>query len=137
MTRSAPVPDQASAFYWAGAARGQLLVQRCTSCRSFQYPPTVVCEHCQSRELTVEQVSGRGTLYARTVLHQAFLPEFAEEVPFTLALVDLDDAPGARLLTNLVQADPHTVAAGDPVEVVFESHEGFTLPQFRPVGVRS
>ena len=42
MGKPAPIPDQASAFFWEGAARGELLVQRCEDCRAFQYPPTVV-----------------------------------------------------------------------------------------------
>jgi uncharacterized OB-fold protein len=136
MTKPAPVPDQVSSFFWEGAARGELLVQKCDSCQQFQYPPTVVCERCHSRDLTPTRVSGRGTLYARTVLHQAFLPEFADDVPFAIALVDLDDAPGARLLTNLVEADPHDVAPGDALEVVFEPRGKYALPQFRPVGAR-
>jgi uncharacterized protein len=132
MSKPAPVPDQASAFFWEGAARGELLVQRCADCASFQYPPTVVCEKCQSRDIRPTRVSGRGTLYALTVMHQAFLPIFAENLPFTIALVDLDDAPGARLLTNIVDAAPGDLAAGDPLEVVFEPRGDYAVPQFRP-----
>jgi uncharacterized protein len=134
MSMPAPVPDQASAFFWEGAARGELLVQRCADCDSFQYPPTVVCEKCQSSDIRPTRVSGRGTLYALTVMHQAFLPAFAENLPFTIALVDLDDAPGARLLTNVVDADPAGLTAGDPLEVVFEPRGDYAVPQFRPAG---
>ena len=134
MSKPAPVPDHASAFFWEGAARGELLVQRCADCDSFQYPPTVVCEKCQSRDIRPTRVSGRGTLYALTVMHQAFLPVFAESLPFTIALVDLDDAPGARLLTNIVDADPADLTAGDPLEVVFEPRGDYAVPQFRPAG---
>jgi uncharacterized protein len=132
MGKPAPIPDQASAFFWEGAARGELLVQRCEDCLAFQYPPTVVCERCQSRAVRPTRVSGRGTLYALTVMHQAFLPVFAEDLPFTIALVDLDDAPGARLLANIVDADPGGLAAGDPLEVVFEPRGDYAVPQFRP-----
>jgi uncharacterized protein len=132
MSKPAPVPDHASAFFWEGAARGELLVQQCADCDSFQYPPTVVCEKCQSRDVRPARVSGRGTLYSLTVMHQAFLPVFAEDLPFTIALVDLDDAPGARLLTNIVEADPAQLTAGDPLEVVFEPRGDYAVPQFRP-----
>jgi uncharacterized OB-fold protein len=132
MTKPVPIPDSASAFYWEGAARGELLIQKCTSCSKYQYPPSVVCEHCQSSELVPSQVSGRGSLYALTVLHQAFLPEFAGDVPYTVALVDLDDAPGVRLLTNLVEGDPHSLQIGDPLEVTFEARGDGAIPQFRP-----
>jgi hypothetical protein len=132
MGKPAPIPDQASAFFWEGAARGELLVQRCEDCLAFQYPPTVVCEKCQSRDVRPTRVSGHGTLYALTVMHQAFLPVFAEDLPFTIALVDLDDAPGARLLANIVDADPGGLTAGDPLEVVFEPRGDYAVPQFRP-----
>ena len=132
MSKPVPIPDAASAFFWAGAARGELLVQKCADCESFQYPPTVVCEKCQSRDVRPARVSGRGTLYTLTVMHQAFLPIFAEDLPFTIALVDLDDAPGARMLTNIVGAAPGGLSAGDPVEVVFEPRGEYALPQFRP-----
>jgi uncharacterized OB-fold protein len=132
MGKPAPIPDQASAFFWEGAARGELLVQRCEDCLALQYPPTVVCEKCHSRDIGPARVSGRGTLYALTVMHQAFLPVFADQLPFTIALVDLDDAPGARLLTNIVEADPAALAAGDPLEVVFEPRGDYAVPQFRP-----
>jgi uncharacterized OB-fold protein len=134
MTKPAPVPDQASAFFWEGAARGELLVQQCAACATFQYPPTVICENCQSRDVRPARVSGRGTLYSLTVMHQAFLPVFAEDLPFAIALVDLDDAPGARLLTNIVGADPAGLRAGDPLEVMFEPRGDYAVPQFRPAG---
>ena len=137
MSKPAPVPDHASAFFWEGAARGELLVQQCADCDSFQYPPTVVCEKCQSRDVRAARVSGRGTLYSLTVMHQAFLPVFAEDLPFTIALVDLDDAPGARLLTNIVEADPAELAAGDALEVVFEPRGDYAVPQFRPAPART
>jgi uncharacterized protein len=136
MSKPVPIPDHASAFFWEGAACGELLVQKCGDCQGFQYPPTVICEKCQSRDVRPQRVSGRGTLYALTVMHQAFLPMFAEDLPFTIALVDLDDAPGARLLTNIVGAAPGDLSAGDPLEVVFETRGGYALPQFRPAGSR-
>lgn len=132
MAKVLPVPDSVSAFFWDGAARGELLVQRCAGCGEFQYPPMPVCENCQSRDLVATKVSGRASLYALTVLHQAFLPEFAEDLPYTLALVDLDDAPGVRLLTNIVQAGPHQLSIGDSLEVLFEQRGDTAVPQFRP-----
>lgn len=133
MSRPVPVPDSFSDFFWEGAARGQLLVQKCHHCHRFQYPPTVCCESCQSRDLDVVEVSGRGSLYAMTVVHQAFLPDFAEDVPYTIALVDLDDAPGARLLTNIVEHGGRSLEAGDRLQVVFEERGDIAVPQFRPL----
>jgi uncharacterized OB-fold protein len=128
----APVPDAVSKRFWDEAAEGKLLIQRCDSCRSFQYPPNVVCETCQCRDLTWTPVSGRGALYALTVLHQAFFPALVDAVPYTLALVELDDAPGIRILTNIIDTDPGSISAGDPLEVVFASRGSYAVPLFRP-----
>lgn len=133
MSKPVPVPDQTSEFFWAGANRGQLLVQKCPQCHRFQYPPTVCCEYCQTRDLDVVEVSGRGSLYAMAVMHQAFLPDFAEDVPYTIALVDLDDAPGARMLTNIVDQSERILQSGDPLQVVFERRGDVAIPQFRPL----
>lgn len=133
VSKPVPVPDPWSAFFWAGAARGKLLVQKCCRCHRYQYPPTVCCETCQSRELTADEVSGRGTLYAMTVMHQAFLPDFADDIPYTIALVDLDDAPGARLLTNIVELGDRRLRAGERLRVVFEPRGEVAVPQFRPL----
>lgn len=137
MSMPPPIDDKISSFYWEGAARGELLVQRCASCESYQFPPSVLCERCTSREVVPVAVSGRGSIYAFTILRQAFLPDFAENLPYAIALVELDDAPGVRLMTNIVEADVDQLSVGDPLEVVFEPRGDGAVPQFRPAGVRS
>jgi uncharacterized OB-fold protein len=71
-------------------------------------------------------------LYAYTVLRQPFHPGFVDAVPMIIGLTELDDAPGVRILTNIVDADPDELYCGLPMEVVFEKREDFALPQFRP-----
>jgi uncharacterized OB-fold protein len=77
-------------------------------------------------------VSGRGTLFAFTILHQPFHPGFVDAVPLIIGLTELDDASGVRILTNIVDADPAELRCGLPMEVVFEDRDDFKLPQFRP-----
>jgi uncharacterized OB-fold protein len=57
---------------------------------------------------------------------------FASAVPYASIIVELDDAPGALLAGNLLEA-PYTEAkVGQRVEVVFETlNDDITLPQFR------
>jgi uncharacterized OB-fold protein len=132
MDKPAPVPDQFSAFYWENAARGCLTVQACEECDHVQFPPNAVCENCQSLSLSAKPTNGRGTLYAMTVMRQAFHPAWAHSLPYVIAQVELDDAPGIRIQTNIVQADPADLEVGDPLEAVFEQRGEKTLPQFRP-----
>jgi uncharacterized OB-fold protein len=46
-----------------------------------------------------------------------------QSVPYRVVLVELDDAPGIRLLGNLLGTPTHAVEIGAAVEGVFEPHE--------------
>lgn len=131
--RPPPQPDDTTRFFWDGASRGELLVQRCAACGSLQYPPEVVCTTCQSEKLESARLTGRGTLYSFAVVHRAFHPSFAPHVPYVVAVVELEEQPGLRLLTNIVETDPDHLAVGIAVETVFEKRGDLTMPQFRPV----
>ncbi len=77
-------------------------------------------------------MSGRGTVYSFTVVRQAFDPAFVNQLPFIVALIEPEEAPSVRVLTNIVDTDPADVRVGMPVEVTFENHGDWALPQFRP-----
>jgi len=78
------------------------------------------------------KVSGTGTIYAYTIMYHAGDKRFAAAIPYASIIVELDDAPGALLAANLLEA-PYTEAkVGRRVEVVFERlNDDITLPQFR------
>ena len=130
--RPVPEPDDASSFFWEGAKQGRLLVQHCDACDLYQYPPDVVCIHCQSSELTPAQVSGRGTLYTFSVVDRAFLAGFVDALPYVVGLVELEEQAGLKILTNIVEAERKSLRVGMPLEVVFEERGDVVLPQFRP-----
>jgi hypothetical protein len=86
-------------------------------------------------DLAPEPVSGRGTLYSWVVARQAFSTAFLDELPFVLGLVELDEQPGLRVLTNIVDV-PRTgegLEIDMPVEVTFEQRGEWYVPMFRPV----
>jgi uncharacterized OB-fold protein len=130
--RPVPEPDDTSRFFWEGAKEGRLLVQHCDACDRYQYPPDVVCIHCQSSELTSAQVSGRGTLYSFSIVDRAFLAGFVDALPYVVGLVELEEQRGLKMLTNIVEAENETLRVGMPLEVVFEQRGDVALPQFRP-----
>jgi hypothetical protein len=77
------------------------------------------------------RATGRGTVHTFTVTHQNQAPGFREELPYVLAIVELEEGP--RLMTNVVGCAPDAVRIGMPVEVVFEDvTPDVTLPKFRP-----
>jgi len=121
------VDDPLTAPYFAGAARGELMITRCDACDRYVWYPDVECPHCRG-ELTWAPVSGDGTLFSWAVVRRAFLPAFAEQVPFVTALVAIEEDPAVRLPTYLVDADPDTLRADEPVRVTFRSLAFPTVP---------
>jgi len=118
--------------FWDACRRGELVAQRCTSCGTFRHPPTPVCWRCRTFTCEWVPLSGYGTVFSYAVVHRAFLPALASHVPYTLVVVALDDAPGVRLISNLVDAEPAAVRIGLPVDVFFEPVSAdVTLPRFR------
>ena len=131
MNKPPPVPDEVSRHYWEGARQGSLLLQRCTACHFYLHPPGVACPRCLSESLDVVPARGRGTVYAFTVARQAFDPAFADDVPYVLALVELDEQPGLRMVTNIIDSELSEITAGAPVQATFEQRGEWSIPQFR------
>lgn len=133
MSAHRPEIDSATEAYWAAAADGRLLVERCDDCgRSAPYPRGF-CPSCWSGSVGPVEVSGRGTLYSYAVVHANPLPPFAELVPYVAAMVDLEEGP--RVLTRLVGVDPAEVVIGMALQATFEKvdeDEGLVL--FEPAG---
>jgi uncharacterized OB-fold protein len=50
-----------------------------------------------------------------------------------IALVEIDEQPSVRLMTNIVDCDVDDVYIGMPVEVTFEHNDDVWLPVFRPI----
>jgi uncharacterized OB-fold protein len=129
--RPSPVVTEDSAVFWDAAATGRLVAQRCAGCARLRHPPRPMCPHCQSLEVEVLDLSGRGTLYSYAILHHPRHPAF--DYPVLAALVELDE--GIRLVSNLVEVDAADIAIGMVVEAVFvPAEDGWSVPVFRPVG---
>jgi len=83
-------------------------------------------------------MSGRGRLFAWTVVRHAFLPQFSDEIPYVPGLVALDEDPAVRIVTRIVDADAERLSFDMPVQVVFRplSFPGIdrtvTAPFFAP-----
>jgi len=116
--------------FWRGGERGELVFLRCESCRNYIHPPSPVCPECLSRELSPEPVSGHGTVATYTVNHQPWNPSV--KVPYVIALVEIDEQPSVRLMTNIVGCDPEDVHVGMRVRVKFEEQDDVYLPLFEP-----
>lgn len=128
--KPAPSITETTRFYWDAAREHRLLILRCDDCARYVHWPQAGCAFCGSPRLTPTEVSGKGTVYSFCIVHHIFHPGF--QVPYNLAIVELDEQAGLRLLANIAGCPNEALAIGMPVEVTFEDREGYTLPQFRP-----
>lgn len=127
-----PDPDELTAFYWDAARRHELWLQRCNDCGRLQHPPRPICKQCNSFDLGHAPVSGHGAVYTYSIGVQAFHPWFTDHLPYVLAVVELDDQPNLKLVTNIVDCEPDDVHVDMAVEVTFVDRGDVTLPMFRP-----
>lgn len=129
--RIAPLPTPESASYWDGLKRHELLLQRCGDCGVRQFYPRALCTACGSTRLDWARANGRATLVSWSLVRRAVSEAYAADVPYALALVQLDEGP--TMMSTLVEVAPEAVRVGMSLEVVYDDRpEGYTLPRFRP-----
>jgi hypothetical protein len=129
--RPHPARDPDTWGFFEAAARGELVVNACSACGAVLHLPRPYCHRCGSLEVEWRPVSGRARLVSWTTVHQGLHPAF--DTPYTVVLVELDDAPGARL-AGYLPGEPD-LADGMAMEVRFEpAGDDVVLPQWEPVG---
>lgn len=127
-----PIPDADTLPFWEGCQQHRLLIPHCQGCGNFVFFPAPRCPQCGSAKLEWTPVSGRGRVYSWVVVHRPIHPAFTQ-VPYIVAVVELEEQEGLRLPGNLRGCPPEAVRAGMPVEVFFEPvSAGVTLPLWRP-----
>jgi uncharacterized protein len=125
--------DPAYAPFWAAAAAGRIALPACPACGVFQwYPlPGRPCGH--PGPLEWRDLAGTGTIFTFTRVERAFLPAGGEP-PYTVVFVELDGAPGPRLVSVLVGDGSATPAIGDRVRLSPTRTATHTLPTFALAG---
>ena len=133
MAAPRPLPrlDADNRAFWTGGAEGELRLTRCRDCARFVHPPRPVCRHCLSENVAPEVVAGTGVIDTFTVNYQKWHPQM--EVPFVIARVAIDGAPGVFLTTNIVGCPVEEVDIGDRVRVTFEQQDDVYLPLFEKI----
>ena len=91
--------------FWSGCKKHQLLIQKCKACGIYRHYPVPFCHVCHSADAEWTQVSGKGRIYSWTVVPKhdnigRIHPAFAELAPYVVVLVELDDAPGIKMVSN-------------------------------------
>jgi len=115
-----PVWDEQTKGFWDAAREHVLAVQTCTSCGTASFPPWAACRTCHAREFVWAPTSGLGTIYTWTTVFRSTRPEFADQVPYTLAVVELDDHPGVLVPARFPGIEPLKATIGVRVKATFE-----------------
>jgi uncharacterized protein len=122
--------DPDTAGFFDAARRGELAIRICDSCGTVLHTPRAYCSACGSWDSSWRAVRPTGTLYSWTVTRHQVNPEFP--VPYTVVLVQLDDAPDVRLLGHLPGTPDLT--GGQPMVARFEeTAPGVVIPQWEPI----
>ena len=123
--------DRWSEPFWTAAAEHRLEIARCPSCQRFRMPPSPFCASCQASGQEWVPVSGAGRVYSFTLITNPPFAEAADHLPYAPALVELDDAPGVRLVSAIIDAPLDRIAIGSRVALVWQDLPGVaSIPRF-------
>jgi uncharacterized OB-fold protein len=129
LDRPLPRIDADNAPYWEGARKNELRLQRCSDCGTLRFYPRHHCPDCWSSSTEWVVASGRGRVHSWAGVHRAPFQAFRDDVPYVVALVDLDE--GVRVFSRIEGERAAEVAIGAPVEVRFSRvTDDITLPTF-------
>jgi len=127
-----PRPAPESLPYWQAAREHRLALPKCEDCQKFWFPPSRTCPHCLSANFSFQDVSGKGKIFSFVTFHRVYRPAFANDVPYVVALIELDEGP--RLLSNIMGVTHDQVKCEMRVEVVFDDYdEDISIPKFKLV----
>jgi len=126
-----PQPSLETEIYWQGCRNHKLLIQKCSVCEQYQFYPRIMCTNCMDREVEWVQATGRGKVASYTIIHRAISKAYLDEVPYVVALVELEEGP--TMMSNIIHCEPEEVVIGMEVEVIFEDwSEEVSIPKFHP-----
>ena len=128
-----PLQTEISRPFWNSLAENKLTAIQCGSCGKHTFYPRKHCQHCLSHDVKWVELSGEASLYSYTIARIPTLPEFADEAPQILAVVELKE--GVRMNSTLIDVPEEQVNIGMPLRAVLNTvtPEGQTLVRFTRV----
>ena len=127
-----PLPrvGEYSAQFYKFCHEHELRFQRCADCGTWRHVPRDMCAKCGSFKWNWERSSGKGKVFSWTTAVQPMMPQFADKVPYSPAIIEL--AEGIRMVSWVAGVKPEELELGLPVEVTFDDvTPECTLPKFR------
>jgi uncharacterized protein len=125
-----PIPesDERNKPFWHAATEGRFMIARCSACHHLMAPPVANCRLCLSDDVDWITSAGQGVVYSYIEYFRAWIPEFASRIPYTVAIIELDE--GVRLFTSVVRSEGDSLHIGDRVSVAFQTRGESRVPVF-------
>jgi uncharacterized OB-fold protein len=118
---------------YRGWLERQLRLNRCNACGTWHHPPRPICPKCWSSDVAATEVSGTGTVHLLIRLHQGPpAPGVDYSHPHPVVAVELDEQPGLRYVSTVVNCPPEEVRIGMPVKLAWVERYGAPYPVFEP-----
>jgi uncharacterized OB-fold protein len=126
--------DRDNIAHYRGLLAGKLLINRCDDCGRWIYPHRPLCPECLSWNVTATEVSGKGRLHMYTLLYQSRDPDNPLTEPMQAAAIELDEQPGLRYLSRVVNCPLEALRHDMPVTLTWIEEKGRRWPAFEPAG---
>jgi uncharacterized OB-fold protein len=127
----APPVNELSKPFWDAIARdGTLSFQRCTACGHAWLPARSECPGCLGEQWQREASKGDAALVSWVVYRHAYHPAFEARLPYTVAVVKLDEGP--RMISNIVGADAASLRIDQRLRLVLQDEGDVKVPRFTP-----
>lgn len=113
---------------------GELAFPICEDCGKWHWYPMTLCPHCRSARISWRPVQGVGEIWSWTVVRHPFDPSHHDKLPYVVALVCFEDAPGIRLIANIEDVSMDELRIGLPVELIPRTgNDPLPRPVFGPL----
>jgi uncharacterized OB-fold protein len=130
-TKPFPPLNDLNRPYFEAGGEGVIKLQNCCNCDNTWFPPSEHCPRCLSQDIAWKAVSGRAKLWSWVVMHQLYFKSFKDELPYTVAFVELEEGP--FIMSTVVDIDRSELKVDMPLEAKFvPAQEGTWLPVFAP-----
>ncbi len=106
-----------------GLRDGVIAIPRCERCKAWNWYPRSLCPACGCGERAMVRVRAQGAIKSWTRVHRALPPVQHLPVPYLVALVELDDAQGARVFCR-AEEPAREPSLGEAVSIFIEQEEG-------------
>jgi uncharacterized protein len=125
--------DPDNKYFYAGWLEHRLLLNRCSDCGRWHHPPRPLCPQCWSFNVKATPVSGHGTVHLLINLHQGIpAPGVDYKQPHPVATIELDEQPGLRFSSTIVDCPLEKIHIGLRVELAWIDRYGAPFPVFKP-----